>query len=85
MNLCWDKNSNLKIAMCTYRNSKRAKILSKPCFICSNIKWKDIAYISPMRNYLITNMLIPIIAKGKNYNKSKFSLIQLVQKVATKT
>lgn len=66
MNLCWDKNSNLKIAVCTYRNRERAKILSKPCFTCNNIKWKDIAHISLRRNYLITNTLIPIIAKGRN-------------------
>lgn len=71
MNLCWDKNSNLKTAMCTYRNMKRAKILSKPCFTCNNIKWKDIAHISLNRNYLITNTLLPIIAKEKNRSKSK--------------
>lgn len=65
MNLCWDKNSNLKTAMCTYRNTKRAKIFSKPCFTC-NIKWKDITHISLKRNYLITNTLFLIIAKGKD-------------------
>lgn len=30
MNLYWDMNSNLKIAMCTYRDMSGAKILSKP-------------------------------------------------------
>jgi hypothetical protein len=36
MNLCWDKNSNLKIAMCTYKNMERAKIFSKPAFLATS-------------------------------------------------
>lgn len=66
MNLCWDKNSNFKNAMYTYRNIKKARILLKPYFTYNDSKYKDFVQISLNSNNLITNTLTRIIAKGEN-------------------